>query len=158
FLVILYLITFGSFFLFVGILNLHPVPKLNSFFFFFFASYYSNINFTGAFSTCCIMLAIKYYKNLSVKQRRSHQLSQENIQAELQLLKAQVHPHFLFNTLNNIYSFVLNKDNRAPGLVEKLAGMIDYMRTEGENSLVLLEKEIKLIRDYVGLETVRYGE
>ena len=125
---------------------------------FFYYSFYSNINFTGSISTCCLMLAIKYYKNWSLKQRRSEQLSKENIQAELQLLKAQVHPHFLFNTLNNIYSFVLNKDTRAAGLVDKLAGMIDYMRTEGENFLVPVEKEIRLIKDYVGLEKVRYGD
>ena len=121
-------------------------------------SFYTNINFTGAVPTCCLMLAIKYYKDWSIKQRRSQQLTRENIQAELQLLKAQVHPHFLFNTLNNIYSFVLNKDDRAASLVDKLAGMIDYMRTEGENSLVPLEKEIRLIKDYVGLEKIRYGD
>jgi LytS/YehU family sensor histidine kinase len=125
---------------------------------FFYYSFYTNINFTGTVPTCCLMLAIKYYKNWYIKQQRSEQLSRENIQAELQLLKAQVHPHFLFNTLNNIYSFVLNKDNRAAELVDKLAGMIDYMRTEGENSLVPLEKEIRLIKDYVGLEKVRYGD
>jgi sensor histidine kinase YesM len=125
---------------------------------FFYYSFYTNINFTGTFPTCCLMLAIKYYKNWSVKQQRSEQLGRENIQAELQLLKAQVHPHFLFNTLNNIYSFVLNRDDRAANLVDKLAGMIDYMRTEGENSLVPLEKEIRLIKDYVGLERVRYGD
>ncbi|HET9746952.1 MAG TPA: histidine kinase [Chitinophagaceae bacterium] len=125
---------------------------------FFYLPFYSNINFTGALSTCCVMLAIKYYKDWYEKQHRTQQLSRENVQAELQLLKAQVHPHFLFNTLNNIYSFVLNRDNRAAGLVDKLAGMIDYMRTEGENSLVPLEKEIRLIKDYVELEKVRYGD
>lgn len=125
---------------------------------FVYFSFYSNINFTGAVPTCCLMLAIKYYKSWSIKQHRSEQLGRENIQAELQLLKAQVHPHFLFNTLNNIYSFVLNQDNRAAGLVDKLAGMIDYMRTEGENSTVELEKEVRLIKDYVGLEKVRYGD
>ena len=135
-------------------------PAMNSMprYGFFYFSFYTNINFTGAIPTCCLMLAIKFYKNWYIKQRRSAQLSRENIQAELQLLKAQVHPHFLFNTLNNIYSFVLNKDNRAAGLVDKLAGMIDYMRTEGERSLVPLEKEIRLIKDYVGLEKVRYGD
>jgi len=125
---------------------------------YFYYSFYSNINFTGAVPTCCLMLAIKYYKNWYIKQQRSEQLSRENIQAELQLLKAQVHPHFLFNTLNNIYSFVLNRDNRAAGLVDKLSGMIDYMTTEGEKPLVQLEKEIQLVNDYIGLERVRYGE
>jgi len=133
---------------------MNPLPLSG----FFYYSFYTNINFTGTFPTCCLMLAIKYYKNWYIKQQRSEQLSRENIQAELQLLKAQVHPHFLFNTLNNIYSFVLTKDNRAAGLVDKLAGMIDYMRTEGENSLVPLDKEITLIKDYAGLEKVRYGD
>jgi LytS/YehU family sensor histidine kinase len=104
------------------------------------------------------MLAIRYYKNWYVKQRIFQQLSRENMQAELQMLKAQIHPHFLFNTLNNIYSFVLTGDQRGAGLVDQLSGMIDYMRTEGENTLVWLEKEIKLIKDYVGLEKVRYGD
>jgi LytS/YehU family sensor histidine kinase len=104
------------------------------------------------------MLAIKYYKNWYLKQQLSEQLNRQNKQAELQLLKAQVHPHFLFNTLNNIYSFVLTGDNRAGGLVDKLAGMIDYMRIEGENSFVQLDKELRLIKDYVGLEKVRYGD
>jgi len=134
-------------------------PAMNSMqrYGFFYFSFYSNINFTGTIPTCCLMLAIKYYKNWYIKQQLSQQLSRENIQAELQLLKAQVHPHFLFNTLNNIYSFVLTKDNRAAGLVDKLSGIINYMTTEGEKPLVPLEKEIQLINDYIGLERVRYG-
>jgi sensor histidine kinase YesM len=154
----LYAISFGCLLLNVKILHLNPYILNWSSYVFFFNSFYSNINFTGAVPTCCLMLAIKYYKNWYVKQRRSEQLSRENIQAELQMLKAQVHPHFLFNTLNNIYSFVLTGDHRAAGLVDKLSGMVDYMRTEGEYSLVALEKEIKLIRDYVGLEKIRYGD
>ncbi len=151
---LLYLVTFIWF----RYARVDPAVERWPDFVFFFFSFYSNINFTGAISTGCLMLAIKYYKNWSIKQRRSAQLNRENIQAELQLLKAQVHPHFLFNTLNNIYSFVLTKDKSAAGLVDKLAGMIDYMRTEGENSFVPLEKELQLINDYIGLEKVRYGD
>ncbi len=53
-------------------------------------------------------LAIKLLKRWYLKQKETEQLVREKINAELQLLKAQVHPHFLFNTLNNIYSFILN--------------------------------------------------
>ena len=123
-----------------------------------FFSFYSNINFTGAIPACCVMLTIKYYKDWYKKQKQSEILLLENTQAELQLLKAQVHPHFLFNTLNNIYSFALTESPRAAELVDKLSGMIDYMTTEGEKSFVALEKEIKLIEDYIGLEKVRYGD
>lgn len=154
---VLYPITFGCAY-FSQMLHINPFIGHWPIYLYFFNSFYSNINFTGAIPTCCLMLAIRYYKAWYIKQRKTEQLNLENIQAELQLLKAQVHPHFLFNTLNNIYSFVLTGDQRAAGLVDKLSGMIDYMRTEGENSLVPLEKEIKLIKDYVGLEKVRYGE
>ncbi len=104
------------------------------------------------------MLAIKYYKDWYKKQKESEVLIHENTQAELQLLKAQVHPHFLFNTLNNIYSFALTESPYAAELVDKLSGMIDYMTTEGEKPFVALEKEIQLIKDYIGLEKVRYGD
>src|SRR5690349_6377026 len=128
----LYVISYGCLYLCVNVLQLNPFIREWDPYKFFFNSFYSNINFTGAVPTCCLMLIIKYYKNWYVKQRISEQLSRENIQAELQMLKAQVHPHFLFNTLNNIYSFVLTGDHRADGLVDKLSGMIDYMRTEGQ--------------------------
>lgn len=123
-----------------------------------FFSFYSNINFTGPIPASCLMLAIKYYKDWYIKQRESEMLLRENKQAELQLLKAQVHPHFLFNTLNNIYSFTLTEHPQAANLVDKLSGMIDYMCTEGENSFVPLVKEIQLIQDYIDLEKVRYGD
>ena len=123
----------------------------------FFFSFYSNINFTGALPACCFMLVIKYYKNWFTKQHESETLLRENANAELQLLKAQVHPHFLFNTLNNIYSYSLTGNPYAANLVDKLSGMIDYMCTDGYKSLVPLEKEIQLLDDYIELEKVRYG-
>ncbi len=103
------------------------------------------------------MLTIKYYKDWYIKQRESEILQHENKLAELLLLKAQIHPHFLFNTLNNIYSFTLTGSPQAANLVDKLSGMIDYMITEGEKPMVLVEKEIQLLKDYIGLEKVRYG-
>jgi sensor histidine kinase YesM len=123
-----------------------------------FLSFYTNINFTGAIPACCVMLAIKYYKDWFKKQSEGEMLMRENKLAELQLLKAQIHPHFLFNTLNNIYSFTLTGSPKAEGLVNKLSGMINYITTEGEKSFVPVEKEIQLIKDYIGLEKVRYGD
>jgi len=102
---------------------------------------------------CCLMLR-NYYSKLNEKTM----LMQENATAELQLLKAQVHPHFLFNTLNNIYSFSLRKSPVAASLVSKLSDTLQYMITECEAPLVPVSKEIKMLRDYIGLESVRYGE
>jgi hypothetical protein len=134
-----------------------PIAPLTPFIRKFFA-FYSNVNFSGAIPACCLMLTIKYYKDWYKKQRENEMLLRENKLAELQLLKAQIHPHFLFNTLNNIYSFTLTDSPQAAGLVDKLSGMIDYMISEGEKSLVPVEKEIQLINDYIGLEKVRYGD
>ena len=133
--------------------NTQITPFIRKFF-----AFYSNINFTGAIPACSLMLSIKYYKDWYKKQRENELLRRENKLAELQLLKAQIHPHFLFNTLNNIYSFTLTGSPQAAGLVDKLSGMIDYMITEGEKSFVPVEKEIQLIKDYIGLEKVRYGD
>lgn len=84
-------------------------------------------------------------------------LLKEKSHAEMQLLKAQVHPHFLFNTLNNIYSFTLNKSPLAGQLVYKLSDTLRYMITDCESAYVPLANELKMLKDYVSLEQVRYG-
>ena len=106
---------------------------------------------------CGLFLTIKMLKTWYLKQEEELTLIRENTNAELQLLKAQVHPHFLFNALNNIYSYALDKSTKAPELVLKLSAVLKYMINECEASLVSVEKEIKMIEDYIGLEKVRYG-
>jgi two-component system LytT family sensor kinase len=103
-------------------------------------------------------LAIKLLKNWYLKQREAAQVAREKINAELQLLKAQVHPHFLFNTLNNIYSFIINNSPDATEAIKKLSTMLHYIIYECNQSLVKLEKELKMIRGYIDLEKIRYGE
>ena len=103
-------------------------------------------------------LTIKLVKRWWLKQKETEQLSKEKTKAELQLLKAQVHPHFLFNTLNNIYFFTLTNSTQAPVMIKKLSGMLHYILNECNLPLVPLEKEIKMIRDYMALEKIRYAE
>ena len=103
-------------------------------------------------------ISIKLVKRWWLKQKQSRQLATAKASAELQLLKAQVHPHFLFNTLNNIYSFTLDASPKAQEMVKKLSGLLHYIIHECNQSTVPLEKELKMIRDYMGLEKVRYGE
>jgi two-component system, LytTR family, sensor kinase len=105
-----------------------------------------------------LFLSLKTLKGWHLEQLKTETLSKENANAELQLLKAQVHPHFLFNTLNNIYSFSLYQSPQAGTLVQKLSGMLDYMIHDCEEKFVPLEKELGLIQDYMGLEKVRYGK
>ena len=80
----------------------------------------------------------------------------EKINAELQLLKAQVHPHFLFNTLNNIYSFSLEKSPKTPQMVLKLSSLLSYILYDCKASEVPLEKELGIMRNYIDLEKERY--
>jgi hypothetical protein len=79
----------------------------------------------------------------------------QKAEAELSYLKAQVNPHFLFNTLNSIYSLALEKsDNTAPAIV-KLSGLMRYVITESGKDFVLLEKEINYVRDFYDLQKIR---
>ncbi len=103
-------------------------------------------------------MAIKFLKRWYLKQIETEQLTRENISAELQLLKAQVHPHFLFNTLNNIYSFILNGSPKAPEIIKKLSSLLKYILNECNRPLVPLEKELLMIQDYMELERIRYGD
>ena len=73
-------------------------------------------------------------------------------------MKSQIHPHFLFNTLNNIYSLALQKSDQAPDAVLKLSELLDYLIYHGENEKVSLKKETNLIRNYIELENLRYGD
>jgi two-component system sensor histidine kinase AlgZ len=111
------------------------------------------IMLTVAGFTCMIVLFKHWFK----KQQEWMQAEKEKVTAELQLLKAQVHPHFLFNTLNNIYSFSLENSPKTPGLILKLSSLLSYMLYDCKGEQVLLEKEIEVMKDYIGLEKERYG-
>jgi len=103
-----------------------------------------------------ISATIKLMKYWYTKERKNLQLQKENAETQLQLLKAQVHPHFLFNTLNNIYSFTQNTSAVASSLVMGLSDMLRYMLYDCNQPLVSLDKELKMIQDYCVLEQIRY--
>lgn len=104
-----------------------------------------------------IAAAIKLMKYWYIKEQRNLQLQKENMESQLQLLKAQVHPHFLFNTLNNIYSHTQNTSPIASRLVTGLSDLLRFVLYEAAQELVPLEKELKMIQDYIDLEKIRYG-
>ena len=101
-------------------------------------------------------MIIKFFKLFTIKQRDWMQVQQERITAELQLLKAQVHPEFLFNTLNNIYSFSMNSSPKTPGLILKLSSLLSYMLYDCKAEEVRLEKEIEIMKNYIDLEKEWY--
>ncbi len=79
-------------------------------------------------------------------------------QKELYYLKQQIHPHFLFNTLNTVYGFALKGAEETPDLILKLSNLLDYILNQIEKPLVPLTEELKHIEAYIGLERVRFRD
>ncbi len=80
------------------------------------------------------------------------------LEAELNFLKTQVHPHFLFNTLNNLYSLSLQSSPKAPGMILKLSDMMRYMLYECDVVETTLEKDLQMLHEYIALERMRYDD
>lgn len=77
---------------------------------------------------------------------------------ELQYLKKQIHPHFLFNTLNTIYGFALKKSNETPEIILKLSNLLDYILYQVKKPLVRLNEEVSHIKEYIDLERIRFQD
>lgn len=106
-----------------------------------------------AFFTVMVKLIKEHFE----EQQQLELLKKEKASAELGFLKAQLHPHFLFNTLNNLYTLTLIKSPEAPVMIEKLADMIDYTLYQERDKEIPIQKEIELIQNYIDLELLRYG-
>ncbi len=104
-----------------------------------------------------IAASVKLLKKWYYENNRNQTIAKEKLSIELEMLKAQVHPHFLFNTLNNLYSLTLTKSDKAPLTVSHLADLLRYMLYECNEKEVPLEKEVEMLRKYVELEKLRYG-
>jgi len=90
--------------------------------------------------------------------RIEHHLSKvknEKLQSETQYLKAQIHPHFLFNTLNSLYALTLKKSDEAPNAILKLSNLMRYAVSESDKSYTSLQKEIDYIRGFIDLQKLR---
>jgi len=105
-----------------------------------------------------IMLAVKELKGRFEEKHQYNLIQKEKATSELNFLKAQIHPHFLFNTLNNLYTLTLNKSDAAPEVVIKLSDILDYMLYQCQDPKVEINKEKQLIQNYIDLELLRYGD
>ena len=102
---------------------------------------------------------IYYIMNEWLKgQRKTSELHNKTLQSELKFLKSQINPHFLFNTLNNLYALTLKKSDLAPEIVLKLSEMMRYMLYECNERMVPLSKEVNYIKNYLELEKLRQGK
>jgi sensor histidine kinase YesM len=111
----------------------------------------------GLYSVSLLAILIKLLKYWYEQQNSAIQLLKEKTEAELAMLKGQINPHFLFNTLNNIYSLALKKSELTADAVVKLSEMLDYLLYECNAEMVDIKKEIKLIQNYIYLQKIRYG-
>lgn len=114
--------------------------------------------FVAIYPVTFFAVAIKLLKFWYINQQEQQVLEQEKLQAELKFLKTQIHPHFLFNTLNNLYALTLKASPKAPETVLKLSELINYMLYECSSDEVPMSKEIKFIRNYIDIEKMRYGD
>ena len=113
------------------------------------------VNFAKVAAAAAI---IKYVKYWWLKQKENQRLEKEKINAELQLLKAQVHPDFLFKTLNNIYTHAVTSSPRTSGMLLKLSDLLSYMLYECDESSVPLNKEMDMMKEYMELEKMRNND
>ncbi len=101
--------------------------------------------------------AVKVTKHWYTQQQKTQKLEKEKMVSELKYLKSQVHPHFFFNTLNNLYGLTLSKSDKAPEVVLRLSDLMSYMLYDTNTQWVPLEKEINYLQNYIALEKLRFG-
>lgn len=95
---------------------------------------------------------------VSELQKKAKTLENEKLQSELKYLKSQINPHFLFNTLNNIYGLSLENSTKTPGLILKLSDFLSFSLYESDKKLIPIEKEIQLLNDFIALEKARFED
>ncbi len=105
-----------------------------------------------------IAASIKLLKYWYEQKRQTLEAEQQRAVAELKLLKAQLHPHFLFNTLNNLYSHTLEFSPKSPEIVLKLSDLLRFMIYESNSPKIALAEEVELMQNYISLEKLRYGD
>jgi signal transduction histidine kinase len=103
-------------------------------------------------------MALRFFRQLKEKEQQEEQLRALATEAELRALKAQINPHFLFNTLNTIAELIHTDSAQAEATVERLAEMFRYMLAGSERGLVPLEEELSFVESYLEIERVRFGE
>ncbi len=116
-------------------------------------SFVQGISITILFSIFIVMA--KLGRQTFVKQYYDNQRVKLQMKSELENLKAQLSPHFLFNTMNNFYGLAVEKSNKLPDLMLRLSDLMRYSLYETKKATVLLDKEIEYLKNYIELEKIR---
>jgi two-component system, LytTR family, sensor kinase len=110
------------------------------------------------FFVSSVALTIKLVRS-NIKQKKTEQeIIKKKLETELQYLKAQTNPHFLFNTLNNIYALARKKSDATADVVMKLSKLLRFMLYESQKEYISIRDEIHVLDDYIELEKIRYNE
>ncbi|MFD0964864.1 sensor histidine kinase [Pseudofulvibacter geojedonensis] len=116
----------------------------------------NSISFSLNFTLFTIISYLYWFLILFFIEKHRHiQLKTEKLQAELELLKSQVSPHFLFNSLNNIYALAVTKSEHTPEMIEKLSDILRYLLEDATQHKVPITKEADLIQKYIDLQHLK---
>lgn len=115
-------------------------------------------SFLDLLSVVGLAVAIKQYRVSQRSKEKEKGLVKEKLEAELKFLRTQTNPHFLFNTLNNIYALARKKSDDTADVVMKLSKLLRFMLYESKNSSITLAEELRVLKDYIELEKIRYNE
>ncbi len=104
----------------------------------------------------CVPVFVKFFRDQLRYQKRESILQKQNVQLQMDFLKAQIHPHFLFNTLNNIYSLNLDDESKkASKMISRLSSLLQYVLYKGKTEFIALTSEIDMLQDFIKLEAIR---
>ena len=141
------IITISNFFIY------YEVPKYD-----FYDPYVIMKYALSTYPVVGLVVAVKYWTYWYHGQLQQEKLKKEKFEAELKMLRSQIHPHFLFNTINNIYALALERSDKTPGALLKLSEILNYVLYECNADNVPLTKEIELLKNYLSLEKIRYED
>jgi len=130
-------------------LNIHDMSPASIDLFFLLASLLMVVFFA---------MGIKMLLHWKQSKEDYQKLMRDKIETELRFLKVQLNPHFLFNTLNNLYYLTTEKSDKAPQAILQLSEMLDYVMHSSKSVFIPLEKELKQVENYIALELLRYED
>ncbi|MFD1631478.1 sensor histidine kinase [Pseudopedobacter beijingensis] len=105
-----------------------------------------------------IGLSYQFIRRWQYTEQKALRMEAEKVSAELSFLKAQINPHFLFNTLNNIYSLSVTGSKNTPNSIMQLSNIMHFITDKANSDFIPLQKEIEFIRDYINLQRLRLGK
>lgn len=125
---------------------------INNFFYGLMAGFRGSLTISG------FAMAIKLTKLWIRKKHESEISEKERLKAELNFLKGQLQPHFIFNTLNSIYYLALKRSEKTPFSIMKLSNILRFSLNHSDRIFITLEEELALIRDYIDLQKYRFED